>query len=172
MKCLKLISSIFILCIASYSHAYVVNDVREFDAIYHGGELRLEYNLADYGFLAGRDTLVALPTLTLEVRDPDYRPDKDWSEQPFLMMVIDQARYFTRVGAEDWIERGFFNEEGIMPVAVLFDSIDVWLGDLTLNFEFTPGPTQVPEPAPFILLAAGLAAVGLGRYRHLFNRRV
>lgn len=172
MKFLTFIFSMFIFSFASYAHAYVVNDVRAFDNIYSGGELHLEYSLADYGFVAGRDTLIGFPTLRLEVRDPDYRPDKDWSEQPFLMMAIDQARHFARVGTEDWVERGFFNEEGVMPVTIVFDSLDVWLGDITLNFEFTPGPAQVPEPAPFILLVAGLAAIGLGRYRYLFNRSI
>lgn len=172
MKYFNFIFGIFLFAITSHANAYVINDVRTFDTTYNNSEtLYLEYNLADYGFVPGRDTLIGWPLLTLEIRDPDYWPGKDWSEQPFLMIVIDQARYFTRVGDEDWEERGFFNEDGIMSVNILFDSIDVWLGDVTLSFEFTPGPTQgVPEPAPFILIAIGLLALGLGRYRYISYR--
>jgi len=172
MKYINIIFSIFLMAMTSYAQAYIVNDVRTFDRIYNNGEtLHLKYNLADYGFAPDRDSLIGLPLLTLEIRDPDYWPGKDWTEQPFLMIVIDQARYFTRVGNENWEERGFFNEDGIMSLNIVFDSIDVWLGDVTLNIEFTPGPTQeVQESAPFILIVIGLLALGLSRYGYICNR--
>lgn len=172
MKYFNILFGVFLFTITSFAHSTVINDVKTFDKIYNNGEiLHWEYELADYGFVLGRDTLIGRPLLTIELRDPNYWPEKDWSEQPFLMIVIDQERHFTRVSNEDWSERSFFNENGIMPVNILFDSIDVWLGDVTLNIEFTPGPTQaVQEPAPFILIAIGLLALGLGRYRYISHR--
>lgn len=165
MKYINCIFGIFLVAITGYANAYIVKDVRTFDAIYTIDEpFHLEYNLADYGFVPGRDRLIGQPLLTLEIRDPDYWPGKDWSEQPFLMILIDRSRYFTRVGNEDWEERGFFNEDGVMPVDILFDYIDVWLGDVTLSVEFAPGPARlIPEPAPFILIAIGLVALGFSR---------
>ncbi len=53
-----------------------------------------------------------------------------------------------------------------MPGSVLVSDGDVWLGDVKLDFEFTPGtPMQVPEPIPILLMGMGLLAIALGRHK-------
>lgn len=168
MNYVRYLIGIFIFCITSLAHAYVINDVRELSDIYSGGEsTHWKYRLTDYGFVEGRDTLVGDPILTLEIYDSDYWPDKDWSEQPFFMLTIDLARYYKRIGIDDWEERGFFLEDGTMPVGLVGDFGFVHLGKVTLTFEFLPGPAVLAEPPLPLLILIGLSALGLIRYRWL-----
>lgn len=171
MKCFQVVASVFLFAISICANAVIINDVRTINAIYGSGEnILLEFNLADYGFVEGRDSIIGSPTLTIEMRDTEYRPDKDYWEQPFLMIFIDFARYHTRVGIEDWVERGFFNEDGIMRVSInVVEPPAVWFGNITVTGEFLPGPSSIPEPAPFVLLGIGLISIGIIR-RFLRNK--
>lgn len=168
MKYVRYLTGIFMLCIPSVPHAHVVTDVRELSDIYTGGEsTHWEYKLADYGFVEDRDILVGDPILTLGIYDGDYWPDKHWSEQPFFMLTIHLARYYKRIGIDDWEERGFFLEDGTMPVGLVGDFGLVRLGKVTLTFEFLPNPTVLTDPPSPLLILIGLSALGLIRYRRI-----
>lgn len=170
MKFLQILIGIFSLCLFTSANAIQITDVKTFDKIFANGEsFNFSYNLADYGFDAERDTLVGQTILTFEFRDPTYTPDKDVFDRPFISLFIDQGRGYMRIFNEDWIvDNGlaWFNEDGIMSPHLQVDVADVWLGNVTLNFEFVPGPgTQVPEPLPVVLMIFGLLAIATRRYK-------
>lgn len=167
MKYAKLIVSIFLLSIFSYANAYTIKDVRTFNTTLTDDYLRTEFKLADYGFIEGRDKIVNWPKITIEMRDTEYRPNKDYWEQPFVMIFLSMARHHARVGIDDWIETASFDEEGILPVTITpLEPPLIWIGDITLDFEFISDPAQIPEPATFILVVIGLLALGLRRCRY------
>lgn len=170
MKFLQICIGIFSLCLFSVAHATQITDIKTFDKIFANGEsFNFSYNLADYGFDANSDTLVGQSVLTFEFRDPTYSPDKDVFDRPFISLFIDQGRGYTRVFNEDWVvDNGlaWFNEAGIMTPYLKVDVGDVWLGDVTLRFEFTPGATtEIPEPLPLMLMGIGLLTIVMRRYK-------
>ena len=165
----------FAILLSASASAYPVTDIKTFDRIINNGEhVHWEYDLADYGFVLGHDILVGLPTLTFEFRDPKDSPDRNWEDRPFISLFIDQARLYTRVFMDDFIvDNGgaFFNQDGKMHPYFTVDNDDVWLGNVVLSFDFIPGPTKIPEPAPLALIGLGLLAIGLRRrnVQQLFN---
>ncbi|RYY76973.1 MAG: PEP-CTERM sorting domain-containing protein [Gammaproteobacteria bacterium] len=166
MKILSTVAGALSLCLASAANAIQITDVKTFDRIFEiGDEFHFMFDLADYGFVKGRDTVVDA-SLTLEFRDPKAGPDRDPLEAPFISLFIDQGRQFMRVTDEDWIASAWFNENGHMIPYIKVDQDDVWLGDVTVNFEYLPGPdVEVPEPLPLVLISLGLLVIGLRRYK-------
>lgn len=170
MKLLPLATGIFSLFIFSAAHAIQITDVKTFNQTFeYGGSFDFSYNLADYGFDPERDRLVGEAILTFEFRDLNYSPDKDFIDRPFISLFIDQGRSFMRIYDEDWVvDNGlpWFNEAGIMHPYLQIEGENTWLGNVTLNFEFTPGPeTLVPEPLPVTLMGIGLLAIVMRRYK-------
>ena len=158
----RVVNILFVILIASPASAYSVTDIKTFDRILkQGEEIHWLFDLASYGFVAGRDKLVGSPILTLELRD--LKPGS-LDEPPFISLFIDQGRSYHQVNDDqDWVVDGMpsFNRFGHMIPYLKVDVDDVWLGDVTLTFDFTPGPTKIPEPAPLALIGLGLLATGL-----------
>lgn len=170
MKFLQLAIGIFSLCIIATANAIQITDVKTFDKTFENGEtFSFSYNLADFGFVAERDRIVGRASLIFEFRElPENREELE--EHPFISLFIDQGRSFHDVYQdEDWVvDNGlaWFNEAGLMKPILLVSGNDVWLGDVTLNFEFTPGATtEVPEPLPIMLMGFGLLAIVMRRYK-------
>lgn len=166
------IGILFMLFFAT-AKAYQVTDIKTFDFTIHSGDdLYWSYNLADYGFVTGRDRVIGQPILVFELRDPNDQPGMLDQDHPFVSLYIDQARTHTRA-SKDWtVDNGapFFNNLGYMNLYLFVDA-DVWLGDVRLMFEFDRDPTvRVPEPTPVILCGLGLLFIGLRQRR--FQRPV
>lgn len=164
--------SFFLLLVSNIATAHVITEVRALNQTINPGEtLVWDYDLARYGFVAGRDTL-GEAQLTVEIRDPDYRADKEWHEQPFVVLYFGHRDYM-RVGIEDWVAASNFHDrDDITPAIAVTSDIPVWVGLATLTFEFTPGSTvYIPEPSPIILFALGLLALIVSRrHRNLMQQ--
>lgn len=174
MKYFRYFFSIFIAAIPVMANAHIINDVRMINSVFHANESVYEvFKLADYGFVEGRDRITSNPLITIELRDTEYRPDKEYWEQPFVMIALSLGRHHARVGIDDWVEHWSFDEDGLLPVSIaIVDPPAVWIGNITLNFAFSPGPVVVSEGSSFILMLIGLAALGLGRQRYHATNKV
>ncbi len=164
MNCRNCLFSFLLLVVSNIATAHVITEVRALNQTINPGEtLVWEYDLAGYGFVAGRDKL-GEAELRVELRDPDYRPDKEWQEQPFVVLYFGHRDYM-RVGIEDWIaSSNFYDRDDISPAIAVTSDIPVWVGLATLTFEFIQGSTvYIPEPSPIILFAVGLFALGISR---------
>lgn len=172
MNCRHCLLSFFLLLVSNIATAHVITEVRALNQTINPGEtLVWDYDLARYGFVAGRDTL-GEAQLTVEIRDPDYRPDKEWQEQPFVVLYFGHRDYM-RVGIEDWVaSSNFYDRDNITPAIAVTSDIPVWVGLATLTFEFIPGSTAyIPEPSPLILFVIGLFALAISRhYKNLMQQ--
>ncbi|PUA27722.1 MAG: hypothetical protein B0W54_14370 [Cellvibrio sp. 79] len=172
MNCRNCLFSVVFLLVSNIATAHVITEVRALNQTINSGETLIwDYDLAAYGFVAGRDTL-GNAQLRVEIRDPDYRPDKEWQDQPFVVLFFGHREYM-RVGIEDWVASStFYDRDNITPAIAVTSTIPVWVGLATLTFEFTPGSTAyIPEPSPILLLTLGLCALALSRRHKIFMQQ-
>lgn len=165
MKSLNYLLIIVLLLLAGVSNAHLVTDVRSINQTLTAGDVfGWEYDPVDFGFVAGRDTLGGA-WLELEIRDADYRPGKDWFDQPFVL-IHTGFREYIRVGNENWETPLYFNDfVNKFTIGLNVLSHEIWIGKATMQFEFIRG-VNVSEPTPFILFVIGLMALGIGRQRY------
>src|SRR5687768_10698202 len=115
MKFLSIVAGILSLSIFSVANAVQITEVKSFNKIVDSEFHFILADLADYGFVAGKDKVrdwVSDATITLEFRDPEYGPDRDPIDAAFLSLFMDQGRHFNRATNEDWILGAAFNQNG------------------------------------------------------------
>lgn len=168
MKFLSIITGIFSLCVFSSANAVLITEVKTFNQIMESDFHFILVDLADYGFVSGKDNVgnwVNNEKITFEFRDPEYYPDKDPIDSPFISLFMDQGRFYGRATNEDWEAQALFNRAGrLIPYIDLED--DIWLGKVTVTFDLLQNRhSTVPEPLPLVLMSLGLFVIGLRRYK-------
>jgi|GEM_PF-3850455 len=166
MKFLSIAAGIFFLSIFSAANAVQITKVESFNKIVDSEFHFILADLADYGFVAGKDRVrdwLGDSTITLEFRDPEFGPGRDPIDAAFLSLFMDQGRFFNRATNEDWVLDAAFNQNGRLIPYLRVDD-DVWLGNISVTFDLLQSRVDVPEPLPFVLLGLGVVAIGLRRF--------
>jgi len=168
MKFLSMIAGVFSFCFISSANAVLITEVKSFNQIIDSNFHFIFADLADYGFVAGKDKVrdwVGDANITFEFRDPEYTPDKDPIDSPFVSVFMDQGRFYGRATNEDWERQAIFNQAGRL-IPYIHPDEHIWLGDITLTFDLLQNRNvEVPEPLPLALLSIGLFAIGMRRYK-------
>lgn len=169
MKVYPLVSAMFLLFLASLSHAYIVEDVLTFNKVYNSGDfVTLAHDMRKHGFVP--DGTTPSFTLKLELRDPN---NGQWEDQwPFYMVSQGHGFDFGRVSPEGFVINPapfFINSKGYSDARFTVLEGSIWIGRSILTMDIKP----VPTPSSGVLLIVGVVGMLLlrRRYKNLANDR-
>ena len=167
MKIYRLVSAVVLLFVASFSHAYIVEDVLTFNKVYNPGHfVTLAHDMQKHGFVP--DGTLPSFTLKLEIRDPK---NAKWEDQwPFYMVSQGHGFDFGRVTPEGFVinpDPFFINREGYSTARFTVLEGSIWIGRSILMMDIKP----IPAPGSGVLLVVGVVGMLLlrRRYKNLAN---
>jgi hypothetical protein len=160
MKIYRLVSAVVLLFVASFSHAYIVEDVLTFNKVYNPGHfVTLAHDMRKHGFVP--DGTLPSFTLKLEIRDPK---NNKW-EWPFYMVSQGHGFDFGRVQPEGFVinpDPFFINREGYSTARFTVLEGSIWIGRSILTMDIKP----IPAPSSGVLLVVGVVGMLLLRRRN------